>query len=115
MTGFHFHKPELNLLDIGIEDVLNLFHEEDQTNNNPIFCEAEEIYCLLPEICDIRGGYTIFENVEVSVNEGEIHFRDKKITPGRKICSYMKDADNIAVFICSAGERFMELSRQYNR
>lgn len=115
MTGFSFHKPELNLLDIRVGDVLNLFQEEDQTNNNPIVCEVEEIYCLLPEICDVRGGYTIFENVEVFANEGEINFGEKKITSGRRICSYMKGADNIAVFICSAGERFMELSQQYNR
>lgn len=115
MTRFSFHKPELNLLDITIEDVLNLFHEEDQTNNNPIVCEIEKIYHLLPEICDVRGGYTIFEDVEVFVNEGEIHIGDKKIISGRRICSYMEDADSIAVFVCSAGERFMELSQQYNR
>lgn len=112
---FRYYKPTPDILNVAVDDVLDWFHEHDRTNDNPIICEVKQIYDLIPEICNIRGGYVLLNNDKILVGEKEIRFGDKKITPGRKVCGYMKKNLSIAVFVCSSGEHFTDLSRQFNR
>jgi hypothetical protein len=114
MAEFSFFKPGLNLLGVNMDEILDLMRERNRTSENPVFCEVEEIFHQLPDICDIRGGYVVLENVEISPSEGKIRCEDRKIDAGRKVCRYMKGARNIAVFICTAGERFSRLSEKFN-
>jgi len=114
MTDFRFFKPALNQLGVSADEALDLFREQNRTLENPVYCEVMQVFQQLPDICNIRGGYFILENIEISVSDGKIIYQGTELAAGRKVCSYMKDSQDIAVFICSAGEDFSSLSKQSN-
>jgi hypothetical protein len=110
-TPYHL---DISRIGVSMEEVFDLFHETDRSADNPVVSEVAEIYRQLPEICDIRGGYIIFDGAEVSASEGIIHLNGGKyITPQKKVCGYMKNATGIAVFTCTAGKNFTDLAKKY--
>ncbi|MDR1718931.1 MAG: hypothetical protein LBR67_02255 [Dysgonamonadaceae bacterium] len=114
---FNYFQPALSQLDVTVDEISELLHIVDKSEENPIFCEVLWVYRLLPEIVEIRGGYTIFENIEIVKDEGRILFHDEEsqsLVTGKNVCNYLKNAQKIAVFICSAGERFSVLSKKAN-
>ena len=114
MTEFLVYKPSFDQINVSFDDVLDMLRVEDRTTDNPVYCEAKQVYSSLPDICETRGGYVIFNSPKIDINEGIISFGEKIIEPQRKVCGYMKNAGYIAVFICSAGEKFTALTRKYN-
>jgi cobalamin-dependent methionine synthase I len=68
----------------------------------------------LPQIVEIRGGYTIFEDIEIQQEKGIIRLHEREIVPQKRVCTYLKNSEKIAVFICSAGEQFSILSKKAN-
>lgn len=106
--------PDITEIGVTIDEVLEMLHQTERSEENPIVYEAKEIYSQLPGICDIRGGYAIFDRTRTSLHTGKIHIGGIEIDTGNRICNYMKDADQIALFICTAGEEFTRLTRLYN-
>ncbi|MDR1722742.1 MAG: hypothetical protein LBR84_02230 [Tannerella sp.] len=114
MTEFRFFRPELSVLDIRIDNALDMFRAEERSDDNPVYSEAKSVFEMLPELCDVRGGYAIFDAPEIDNSEGIIRLGDKMIVPRRKVCGYMKNSESIAVFIGTAGENFTTMTRKCN-
>lgn len=103
--------------DIGIcpEDLLERLHENDRTADNPVVSESMEVFKHLPAISDIRGCYAIFEDIELLPIPGHIRIEGKILNTSHKICRLMKDVEKLAVFVCTAGAGFSDLSRRCNQ
>ena len=112
--SFIHYYPEIGDIDVHPEDVLDIFHETDRSEDNPVVLEVMQVYENLRDIARICGGYTIFENIEILHKKGIIKINDRSISPHIKISGYMKNAEKIAIFICTAGSGFSEFSKQYN-
>ncbi|MDR1813528.1 MAG: hypothetical protein LBR18_01595 [Tannerella sp.] len=115
MSEFRYFTVAYDKLGVSMDEALDMIREDDRTRNNPVFCDVEYIFGMLPELCEIRGGYTVLEPVDINAKEGFIRWENNDIPAGRKVCVYMKHASKLAVFIGSAGEKFTTLSKQYNR
>jgi hypothetical protein len=113
-VSFKYLAPNLPQLNVSIDEILDLLKVEERTSENPVFSEIERIFAELPETVEIRGGYVIFEDIEIQIDKGRILMNENEILPERKVCTYLKNSEKIAVFICSAGERFSILSGKCN-
>lgn len=64
---------------------------------------VEKTFTELKESKEIIGGYRILD------------YREVHLDTGRRISGYMKGADRIALFLCTAGKAFTELSHLYQQ
>lgn len=115
MLRFNHYYPTVDEIDIHFSDVLSVLHETDLSTENPIVVEVMKVFDELGDISDIRGGYVIFDDIEILRNQGKIRIDNQVLEPHQKICGYMGEAEKMAVFICTAGEKFSLLSNQYNK
>ena len=113
--SFIQYSPGINDININVDDILEMLHETDRSPDNPVVSEANLIYRQLQEIYDIRGGYIIYNNIEILRREGKIKINGRNIEPREKVCGYMEDARQLAVFVCTAGEGFSTYSDKYNK
>lgn len=70
---------------------------------------------VLEDTPEIVGGYRIVECREIDNREGNILCPEGILHTGRRISSYMNGASQLALFICTAGERFTQLSHAYQQ
>lgn len=113
-TFVHF-RPTIKELNIQPEEVLDILLEKDRSPDNPVVSETLEILEMLPDIVEMRGGYVVFDDIELFRQEGQIRINNVKLYPHRKITGYMKEAEKIAVFISTAGDGFTRFTEKYNR
>lgn len=112
-----FNRTNLRIpdIDLCLDDLLGMLHEEDCTEDNPVVNEAKEVFQQLPDIADIRGGYAICDDIERFPGSGEIRIENQLILCSRMICGFMAGAEYIAVFVCTAGKGFTDYSKKYTK
>lgn len=115
MVAFNYYSPTVRQAGILPDDLLEMLHEEDRSADNPVVCEVTEVFEQLSVISDIRGGYAIYDNIELYPKTGEIQIAGQTIKTSRKICQSMEGAEKIAIFICTAGQGFSDFSGKYNK
>ena len=111
---FNYIKLTFSQLNLNINEVFNLLKSGEFTKENPLYTEVIKVFEELPELCEISGGYAIFDNIEIKNAEGKILLNGIEIFPQSRICNYLKNSEKIAVFICSAGDKFSILSKKAN-
>lgn len=115
MLSFTHYFPDLQDIEIHPDEVLDILREQDRSPDNPVVSETNEVFETLSDIIELRGGYVIFEDFEILPQIGKIRINDRLLTPQKKISGYMKEAEKIAIFICTAGEGFTKLTEKYNK
>ncbi len=113
MPDFVYYDFDIDQLNVSVDDALDTLREPDRSENNPIVGEVKEVYDRLPEICDIRGGYAIYDRIDI-FPDGRIGIDGTEIETHKRVCVYMKNSEKIAVFICTAGIGFTEQTKRYN-
>lgn len=76
---------------------------------------VERTFGELKDSKEIIGGYRLLDCPEVNVKEGIVNGSLGCLHTGRKISGYMQGADQIALFLCTAGKTFTELSHAYQQ
>ena len=115
MPVFIPYHPTIAQLALHPDDVLDMLHQDDRSPDNPVVTDVLHVFEQLHELAEIRGGYAIFDDVEVFRKQGRIRIHDKDIQPAPRICSYLSKANRIAVFICTAGKNFSQQAMEYNQ
>ena len=64
------------------------------------------------ELCQIVGGYKIFTDITIDSTSDTIRINDKIFYPGKKVVQRIKTATQAALFLCTAGAKITEHSRQ---
>lgn len=76
---------------------------------------VKKVFAAMEDTAEITGGYRIMECTAVDAQEGIVNCAGNLLVPGRKISRYMQGAEQVALFICTAGERFTTLSHAYQQ
>ena len=84
------------------EDIQSFLKSDDSRAGHPVNAAIREIMPLLADNDGITGGYILRK-----VDEVRLH-------TGAQIEGYMKGADCLALFTCTAGEIFTDLIGRYN-
>jgi hypothetical protein len=83
---------------------LQLFLKVTETDDDyPVNVIYREIMPLLADNSDIAGGYIIREA------------HDTPLELGAQVQGYMRGASHLVLFVCTAGQVFSRLSKQYNK
>jgi len=97
------------------EVLMKYLQIEDQESYSLVEDIVKKTFAELKDTTEIVGGFRIAECQDVCTSKGEIICDGKVLYPGRKISRYMKEAEQLALFICTAGEKFTTLSHAYQQ
>ena len=96
---FHFVFDEVQP---GFEEILSFLKSDNSDAANPVNAAIREIMPLLADNDGITGGYILRKAGEV------------RLHTGAQIRGYMKGADYLALFTCTAGKLFTDLTGRYS-
>jgi len=78
----------------------------------PVHLLIDEILKVVPEYCDIKGGYLIYDQIVFNQADKSIKIGNQIFYPKNIIIKQLKEAQSIAVFICTAGKKIGEWSKE---
>lgn len=61
---------------------------------------------------NIQGGYKIFQDFEINEKNGTLRIEQTIFNAGKQIVKHLKAADQLALFICTAGEQTSQRSKK---
>lgn len=64
------------------------------------------------EKCSIKGGFSLYDNIEVIDNEKSIQVEDKTFFTGDIITNNLQKAGSVAFFLCTAGPGIENISKE---
>ena len=98
--SFHFTSDEVQPQ---FEEICTFLKSENSDAGYPVNKAIREIIPLLSDNDDINGGYILRKADEVHLDTGG------------QIAAYLKGAEYLALFTCTAGAIFTDLSSRYNK
>lgn len=97
---FHYSFDELFIQPQEIEELMGF----DQGQSPDPFPELiENGLKRAPSLCNIEGGFRIFENFSIDQNNETLRVKDQIFYPGKIVISQLKNATSAALFACTAG------------
>ncbi len=70
-----------------------------------------EAYEELMPLEEIRAEYLIFDDIEIDTDASTIRIQDVIFNPGRNVSGQIREAEMIALFVCTAGATISDRSR----
>lgn len=101
-----------NELEITIEEVCAIMGFEPENNPedfNQIIAEAIQ---KANTIYKAAGGFTVFSNCNVNITGNIIQIDNQLFHPDRIVVSQLKEAQKIAVFVCTAGKAIVDAANK---
>lgn len=98
---FHFSFDELNIIPKDLTDLLGF---EDGIIPEPFPEIIEQALLDAPQFCTIKGGYKIFESIEINQKNASIKIENQLFLPSKVVTTQLKESTSVALYICTAGE-----------
>lgn len=98
---FQFSFEELN---IQVADLTPLLGFEEGSIPEPFPDILQQALIEAPQFCKIRGGYKVFERIEMDQKAATIKINDITFSPSKIVTTQLKNANSAALFVCTAGE-----------
>jgi hypothetical protein len=98
-----------------VEELMLFLQLPDADSYLPVKDIVDMIFATLEDTKGITGGYTIKDCLSTNAKEGLVICSAGTLHTGRRISRYMESATEIALFICTAGAIFTELSQAYQQ
>lgn len=112
--GFRLYNFSFSDVSPGLEDVLEFLQSSESEEDHPVRLTAMDTLHRLQSHKDIFGGYIVKEIESSDLKSGLITIENTELQVGSQICGYLKGASHAALFICTAGNIFTEITREYN-
>ena len=107
-TKYHLSYHDLT---INLHDTAPMLGYEN-TLPDDIFAIVKEVMAETADCFDICGGYQIFDKITFVPDGHHIHIADIVFSPNRIVYHQMKHSEQIAVFVCTAGDGISHWSKQ---
>lgn len=109
MKTEYFSFSELNITLSEIEEFMGF---EPGQSPEPFPGLIEQALKLAPDHCQISGAFQIFNDISVHLQNETIQIEKQKFSPGKIVVTQLKEARQIAIFVCTAGAGISGISRQ---
>ena len=96
------------------DEILDFIQSTDLEEEHPAVVFIREILEELNFDTGISGGFIIKDVQQLLLKEGLLKIEDTTLDIGRQVCGYIKEATQVALFLCTAGEDFTRLTNQLN-
>ncbi len=97
---FRFSFNELNIV---VEDLTDLLGFENEIIPEPFPEIIEKALNQAHRLCNVRGGYKIFNSIEIDTFKESITINDQTFLPSKIIITQLKKSTSAALYICTAG------------
>lgn len=97
-----------------VGELLNFLQAADSDESHPVRACVDELLARLSTHNGIMGGYIIKEAQELNHREGILVLNEIELTIGRQVAHYLKGSSHVALFICTAGQVFTDLTKELN-
>ena len=104
---YFFEELSINSAEIG-----ELMGFEDEFLPDPFPELIQKGLSEAPNLCNITGGFQIFDSVDIHSNKKTIQIDKQKFSPGKIVMSQLKGATSAALFICTAGTEISSYSQK---
>ncbi len=97
-----------------LEEICEFLKLDPAEEEHPGIVFIDEI---LPELHTnkyIRGGYRVLPVDDLTVKQGRIVVSDTPLQLERQVCGYLKGSEYAALFLCTAGSLFTDLTHHFN-
>ncbi len=105
LKQFKYTFEELNIIP---EDFYELLGFEGNEAPEPFPDYIKEALNQAPALCDIIGGFKIFDSVEISTKNLTIGIEGKVFSPTKTVTTQLKTSSKLALFACTAGAKISE-------
>lgn len=109
--SFHFTFAEVAP---AFAEILDFLQSTDLEEEHPAIVFIRDILDELNFDTGISGGYILYEIQELNVKTGLLKVKNIELNLGRQLCGYIKEATQVALFLCTAGEDFTRMTTQLN-
>lgn len=109
IEDFQYHFDELGIVEGDIAELLGF---DLETLPEPFPDLIAQGLLEAPGLCSIKGGYKIFENIKINVTDNTILIDDQTFSPAKIVVTQFKNATSLALFVCTAGKKISEHSKQ---
>jgi hypothetical protein len=109
--SFHFTFAEVAPT---FAEILDFLQSTDLEEEHPAIVFIRDILDELNFDTGISGGYILYEIQELNVKIGLLKVKNIELNLGRQLCGYIKEAKQVALFLCTAGEDFTRMTTQLN-
>lgn len=98
-----------------LDELLVFMHVTDADADDPVKISSRELLDKLQSHKTISGGYIVKPITSIEKKEGIIMVDNRVFNTGRQISAYINGATHAALFVCTAGSIFSELSTKFNK
>lgn len=102
IKNYSYSFAELQVKPADIEELMGF---ESGESPEPFPALIDEALQIAPNQTKIKGGFAIFQDVEVNREKKIIRIKDQLFSPGKIVTTQLKNATSAALFACTAGER----------
>lgn len=106
---FQYPFNELNIMP---EDLTGLLGFENGPLPEPFPEIIQQAINNAPQYCDIKGGYKIFNSIEINLKNKSITIENQTFLPAKTITAQLKKSTSAALFICTAGAEISNHSNE---
>lgn len=106
---FQFHFEELHILPEEIEEFMGF---EPGQSPEPFPELITRALNLAPKHCHINGAFQIFSEISIHPQKETIKIENQTFSPGKIVVTQLKEATQLAVFVCTAGVGISNFSKQ---
>ena len=96
------------------DEILDFIQSKGIEEDHPVNITLKEIRSKLSNHNEISGGYVIKQISSLNIKEGTIQIGEEILNIERQIAGYLKGASHCALFVCTAGDIFTQLTKAYN-
>jgi len=109
MKTMQFSFTELHIIPANIEELMGF---EAGQSPEPFPELIEQALKLAPGICRITGGYKIFSQMVVDLQNEKIRIENLEFSPGKIVVTRLKESLKTALYVATAGSGISGLARQ---
>lgn len=108
---FHFTFAEVAPT---FSEILDFLQSTDLEEEHPAIVFIRDILDELNFDTGITGGFVIKDIEELSLKNGLLRIENTELNLGRQVCGYIREAEQVALFLCTAGEDFTRMTNALN-
>lgn len=105
LRQFEYTFDELNIIP---EDFYDLLGFDGNEAPEPFPDYIQEALNEAPSLCDIIGGFKIFDSIEINTEKLTIEIQGQIFSPSKTVTTQLKASSKAALFACTAGANISE-------
>ncbi len=109
-VSFHFDFDELNISGDLLPPLMG--YDYPAAVPEPVLESIEELLKNGQQMCNIRGGYVLYDNIKVDCMNNSVTCHNQQFNTRKIVTKLLDRSEHAAIFLCTAGEEISAYTRR---